>query len=108
MNELIPLEKEIVKSAHGDGMIPFPQGSFLAVERTFRMLDDLARRGYVEYVAKTWYRAYWITEKGWRIVRRGQKLRREMPAHISKSGASRVTDSTIMITSLRLAVMADE
>ena len=62
MNELTPLEKEIVKSAHGDGMIPFPQGSFLAVERTFRMLDSLARRGYVEYVAKTWYRAYWITE----------------------------------------------
>ena len=84
MNELTPLEKEIVKSAHGDGMIPFPQGSFLAVERTFRMLDSLARREYIEYVAKTWYRAYWITEKGWRIVRGGKKLRREMPARIGR------------------------
>ena len=78
MNELTPLEEEIIKSVHGDGMIPFPQGSFLAVERTFRMLESLARRGYVEYVSKTWYRAYWITEEGWRIVRGGQKVRRQL------------------------------
>jgi hypothetical protein len=45
-------------------MIPFPQGPFLTVERTFAMLDSLAGRGYVECVCKTWYRAYWITEKG--------------------------------------------
>ena len=58
------LEKQILKSAHGDGMIPFPQGPFLTIERTFAMLDSLARRGYVECVCKTWYRAYWITVKG--------------------------------------------
>jgi hypothetical protein len=75
MNELTPLEEEIIKSAHLDGMIPFPQGPILAVERTFRMLESLARRGYVEYVSRTWYRAYWITQEGWRIVR-GRKVRR--------------------------------
>ena|SRR5579862_5964173 len=64
MNELTLLEREILKSSHDDGMIPFPQGRFLEVERTFRTLENLARRGYVEYVRKTWYRAYWITEKG--------------------------------------------
>ena len=45
-------------------MATFPQGPFLTVERTFAMLDSLARRSYVECVCKTWYRAYWITVKG--------------------------------------------
>ena len=78
MNELTPLEEEIIKSAHGDGMIPFPQGPVLTVERTFRMLESLARRGHVEYVSKTWYRAYWITEEGWRIVRGEWKVQRRL------------------------------
>ncbi len=84
MSELTPLEEEIVKSAHADGMIPFPQGPFFAVERTFRMLEGLARRGYVEYVSKTWYRAYWITEKGPRIVRGARKIQRDLSAPVGR------------------------
>ena len=79
MNKLTLLEREILKSSHGDGMIPFPQSRFLEVERTFRTLENLARRGYVEYVRKTWYRAYWITEKGWRAVCSGREDQCEAP-----------------------------
>jgi len=43
------------------------------------MLENLARRGYVEYVRKTWYRAYWITEKGWRTVCGGREDQCEAP-----------------------------
>jgi len=52
MNNLTVLEREILRSSHGDGMIPFPQGRLLEVERAFRMLENLARRGMWNTSAK--------------------------------------------------------
>ena len=98
MNELTVLEREILKSSHGDGMIPFPQGRFLEVERTFRTLENLARRGYVEYVRKTWYRAYWITEKGWWTACGVAKInaRRRLSRPFTNGSAERDTEQNLI------------
>ena len=65
MDELIPIQRSILTSARDDGMIPFPQGPAQVVETIFKVMEDMASRGYLEYVRKTWYRAYWLTKKGW-------------------------------------------
>ena len=64
MNTLPRRQENILASAREDGMIPFPPGSARTAEAVFRIIEDLARQGYVEYARKTWYRAYWLTNKG--------------------------------------------
>ena len=98
MNELTLLERGILKSSHGDGMIPFPQGQFLEVERTFRTLENLARLGYVEYVRKTWYRAYWITEKGWWTACSGREAqwRRRLSRPFNNGSSQRHTEQNFI------------
>lgn len=70
MDDLSPREEDILAGVRNDGMIPFPQGAARAIEQTFRILQNLAARGYVRYEKNiNWYRAYWLTEKGRRIAR---------------------------------------
>ncbi|MBI4326491.1 MAG: hypothetical protein HY674_14675 [Chloroflexi bacterium] len=75
MNELTPIEEGILTSARDDGMIPFPRGKARVVENSFQVMAEMARHGYVEYLKKTWYRAYWLTKKGRRIARALQTVR---------------------------------
>lgn len=70
MNGLTPLEENILTGARDNGMVPFPQGAARAVEQTFKVLENLARRGYLRFVQNgNWYQAYWLTEKGRRLAR---------------------------------------
>ena len=80
MVKLTPIEEGILSSARDDGMIPFPPGPARVVESIFKRMEDMARHGYVEYVKKTWYRAYWITQKGRRIVCSLRRVRRKASA----------------------------
>lgn len=63
------IQQQIFASVNEDGMISFPQGSARAIEAIFKVMESMARQGYLEYVCKTWYRAYWLTKKGWRTFR---------------------------------------
>lgn len=81
MNELSPVEETLLARARNDGMIAFPEGPARVVEQTFRILESLGRRGYVRYIKnQTWYRAYWLTNKGWQVARAIGAFHRRSPA----------------------------
>lgn len=77
MNELTVLEKRILSGASDNGLIHFPQGTVCAIERTFLVLESLAKRGFVQRLNRTGFRAFWLTVKGRHCARTLQMFRRE-------------------------------
>ncbi|MCI0535510.1 MAG: hypothetical protein L0Z50_09790 [Verrucomicrobiales bacterium] len=84
MNKLTPLEEGILTTTRDHGMIPFPQGTVRTIENIFRVLENMAKRGCVQYVNKTGYRAYWLTDKGRKIVRAIRAFQRKTPPHAAR------------------------
>ena len=69
-------------AAADDGMIAFPQGPARVAEQTLLRLKHLIQLGRVRYTRKqNWYRAWWLTRKGRRLVEALQRFpRRAVPA----------------------------
>jgi hypothetical protein len=62
-------EKGLLTGVNGDGMIGLPQGSARVTEQTLRRLKHLIQLGFVRYTRKkNWYRAWWLTRKGRRLI----------------------------------------
>lgn len=69
MKTVNSIEQAILTSARDSGIIPLPQGPARIVEQGLKLMASLAERGYLEFVRKTWFPAYWLTTKGRGMVR---------------------------------------
>lgn len=84
---MTPAEKGLLTGVRDDGMIAFPEGSARVAEQTVRRLKHLIQLGFVRYTRKkNWYRAWWLTRKGRRLVQAIGNFQRESP--VPATGAS--------------------
>lgn len=81
MDVMTPAEKGLLTGVRDDGMIAFPQGSARVAEQTVKLLKHLIQLGFVRYTRKrNWYRAWWLTRKGRRLLEAIGNFHRESPA----------------------------